>query len=349
MNPLTNVRNIKALNEQDLKKGIFDHRHTWHSQYKDSAYLFVGGLPYDLSEGDIICVFSQYGEIVHINLVRDKKTGKSQGYGFLCYEDQRSSILAVDNLNSVKLGGRTIRVDHVLNYRAPKSDEKDEDGNYKLKEVKSCAPKTPSPPPTESGKRKKRKKEKKKKKKKEESESDDSDHDNRDMKREIPSRKSESKWDKTSADETDDRRSNSNSRPVKHFLDSDKEEYKRHKSSNDNKKHVYRDDDRESSSTKHGASKRRHDSSSGDDGEDGQSSEEPPTKYNQTSKSDHRQEYVDGLSKEQVRTSDSPQTNDDFTSVPPTTSHTSVSEKVKKKKKGDGGNMKLGKLKFKKK
>lgn len=46
---------------------------------------------------------NRYGEIVNINLVRDKKTGKTKGFCFLCYEDQRSTILAVDNLNGIKV------------------------------------------------------------------------------------------------------------------------------------------------------------------------------------------------------------------------------------------------------
>jgi len=177
MNPLTNVRNIAKLNEQDIKNGVFDHKLTWHSQYKDSAYIFIGGLPYELTEGDVLAVFSQYGEIVNLNLVRDKKTGKSKGYGFLAYEDQRSTILAVDNFNSIKLGGRTIRVDHVSEYRRPLEDEKDENGQRKEKIEPGCAPKTPSPEPSSAGsdedagalrlklKTKKKKKEKKKKKK----------------------------------------------------------------------------------------------------------------------------------------------------------------------------------------
>lgn len=37
----------------------------------------------------------RYGEIVDVNLVRDKGTGKSKGFAFLAYEDQRSTILAV--------------------------------------------------------------------------------------------------------------------------------------------------------------------------------------------------------------------------------------------------------------
>ncbi len=35
--------------------------------------------------------------------MRDKKTGKTKGFGFIGYEDQRSTILAVDNLNGIKV------------------------------------------------------------------------------------------------------------------------------------------------------------------------------------------------------------------------------------------------------
>ncbi|XP_031228652.1 RNA-binding motif protein, X-linked 2, partial [Mastomys coucha] len=149
---------------------------SWHSEYKDSAWIFLGGLPYELTEGDIICVFSQYGEIVNINLVRDKKTGKSKGFCFLCYEDQRSTVLAVDNFNGIKIKGRTIRVDHVSNYRAPQESEDVDDVTRELQE-KGCGVKTPpsSPPDVSEGedvkltqKHKKDKKEKKKKKKEKE-------------------------------------------------------------------------------------------------------------------------------------------------------------------------------------
>lgn len=37
----------------------------------------------------------RYGEVVDINLVRDKGTGKSKGFAFIAYEDQRSTNLAV--------------------------------------------------------------------------------------------------------------------------------------------------------------------------------------------------------------------------------------------------------------
>lgn len=97
---LRNMKNVLKLSEAELKGSS---KTSWHDQYKDSAWIFVGGLPYDLTEGDMICVFSQYGEIVNINLVRDKGTGKQKGFCFICYEDQRSTILAVDNLNGTKV------------------------------------------------------------------------------------------------------------------------------------------------------------------------------------------------------------------------------------------------------
>jgi RNA-binding motif X-linked protein 2 len=63
-----------------------------------------------------------------LNLPRDKETGKTKGFGFLMYEDQRSTILAVDNLNGAKVLEKTLRVDHVKNYKQPKS--KNEDGEW---------------------------------------------------------------------------------------------------------------------------------------------------------------------------------------------------------------------------
>nr|XP_030702376.1 RNA-binding motif protein, X-linked 2 [Globicephala melas] len=57
MNPLTKVKLINELNEREVQLGVAE-KVSWHSEYKDSAWIFLGGLPYELTEGDIICVFS---------------------------------------------------------------------------------------------------------------------------------------------------------------------------------------------------------------------------------------------------------------------------------------------------
>ncbi|TFK25986.1 RNA-binding domain-containing protein [Coprinopsis marcescibilis] len=112
------VREINAINEKELELGLTA---SWHDEYKDSARIFAGGLHSDLTEGDVITIFSQYGEILDINMPRDKETGKPKGFAFLMYEDQRSTVLAVDNLNGAKVLERTLRVDHVKHYRQPKN------------------------------------------------------------------------------------------------------------------------------------------------------------------------------------------------------------------------------------
>ncbi|KAJ6250670.1 RNA-binding motif protein [Anaeramoeba flamelloides] len=110
------VRSINELNEQELEMGLVGEA-SWHEDFKTSPYIFIGGIDERLTEGDIITVFSQYGTVIDIHLVKDKKTGKSKGYAFLAYEDQRSTILAVDNLNNAELLKRKLRVDHSKDYR----------------------------------------------------------------------------------------------------------------------------------------------------------------------------------------------------------------------------------------
>lgn len=110
--------------------------------------------------------FYRYGEIVDVNLVRDKGTGKSKGFAFVAYEDQRSTNLAVgqyvhnhqilfsvcfliitqlqcssrfglfsaDNLNGAQILGRIIRVDHVSNYK--KKEEEDEETERQKREAR---------------------------------------------------------------------------------------------------------------------------------------------------------------------------------------------------------------------
>ncbi len=133
MNLLSKIKQIQRLNEQEMKYKI-GYTGSWHYKYRDSAYIYVGGFPKEITEGDLVIVFSQYGEIVDCRIIRDKKTGKSKGFGFICYEDQRSTILAVDNLNGIKIGGNIILVDHIEEYRLPdefeESDNEDNQINY---------------------------------------------------------------------------------------------------------------------------------------------------------------------------------------------------------------------------
>src|ERR1700733_13091671 len=131
---MNSIRQTQALNKLELENAVPPSA-SWHADYRDTAYIYVGGLPFDVSEGDIVTIFSQFGNPTHVNLVRDKETCKSKGFAFLKYEDQRSADLAVDNLGGATIMGRVLRVDHTRYKR--KDDEEEADntlGNENLEE-----------------------------------------------------------------------------------------------------------------------------------------------------------------------------------------------------------------------
>ena len=116
MNVLTQIKNKQDASLREIELGLPESA-SWHAKYKHSAYVFVGGIHSELTEGDVLAILSQYGEIVDVFVPRDEKTGKSKGFAFVCYLDQRSTIIAVDNLNGSKVLGRILRVDHCEDYR----------------------------------------------------------------------------------------------------------------------------------------------------------------------------------------------------------------------------------------
>lgn len=114
------ARDIIRINQQELDIGLHGGMSaSWHAPYK-SAYVYVGGLDSSLTEGDVIAVFSQFGEVVDCHLRRDPKTGKPLGFGFVAYEDQKSTILAIDNFNGTTLLKRMLKVDHAESYTRPR-------------------------------------------------------------------------------------------------------------------------------------------------------------------------------------------------------------------------------------
>eukprot|EP00924_Labyrinthula_sp_SR-Ha-C_P001123 augustus_masked-scaffold_7-processed-gene-14.51-mRNA-1 protein AED:0.02 eAED:0.02 QI:0/-1/0/1/-1/1/1/0/160 len=122
---MSTTKEIKRINDLELNQGI-PLTASWHSDWKHTNWIFCGNLDYSLSEGDVISVFSQYGEVEDFHLVRDEETGKSKGFCFLKYEDWRSTVLAIDNFNSSELLGRVLRVDHA-NYSRKKLKKNEEE------------------------------------------------------------------------------------------------------------------------------------------------------------------------------------------------------------------------------
>lgn len=76
-----------------------------------SKVVFVGNIPYGLSEEQIIDIFSSAGRVINFRLVYDKETGRPKGFGFAEYPDTDSAASAVRNLNDYEIMNRKLRVD----------------------------------------------------------------------------------------------------------------------------------------------------------------------------------------------------------------------------------------------
>nr|XP_043623633.1 splicing factor U2af large subunit A-like isoform X5 [Erigeron canadensis] len=72
--------------------------------------VFVGGLPYYFTEVQIRELLESFGPLRGFDLVKDRDTGNSKGYGFCVYEDQAVTDVACAALNGLKMGDKTLTV-----------------------------------------------------------------------------------------------------------------------------------------------------------------------------------------------------------------------------------------------
>lgn len=72
--------------------------------------LFVGSLPYHVTEDELKNLFSSFGEIVSVHIVTDKMTGRSKGFGFVEMGSSESAQKALEELNGKEFEGRTLIV-----------------------------------------------------------------------------------------------------------------------------------------------------------------------------------------------------------------------------------------------
>ncbi|MCH2142899.1 MAG: RNA-binding protein [Phycisphaerales bacterium] len=71
--------------------------------------LFVGNLPWRIRDNDLVEMFSQHGQVVAANVVMDRDTGRSRGFGFVEMGDGDGQK-AIEALNGFDIDGRAINV-----------------------------------------------------------------------------------------------------------------------------------------------------------------------------------------------------------------------------------------------
>ncbi|AHF04843.1 RNA-binding protein [Marichromatium gracile] len=72
--------------------------------------IYVGNLAYGVTQEELQAVFAAYGEISSVNLITDKFTGESKGFGFVEMPNNSEADTAIKALNDTPLKGRNMKV-----------------------------------------------------------------------------------------------------------------------------------------------------------------------------------------------------------------------------------------------
>ena len=72
--------------------------------------IYVGNLSFTATQNDIEDAFGEFGEVKSVNIITDRETGRSRGFGFVEMHDETSGQQAIEGLNNRELGGRALPV-----------------------------------------------------------------------------------------------------------------------------------------------------------------------------------------------------------------------------------------------
>ncbi len=75
-----------------------------------STKLYVGGLPYSVTDGRLEEIFAEHGSVQSARVISDKFTGQSRGFGFVEMATSEEAQKAMEALNGTQLDGRTLVV-----------------------------------------------------------------------------------------------------------------------------------------------------------------------------------------------------------------------------------------------
>jgi RNA recognition motif-containing protein len=75
-----------------------------------SKKLYVGNLPFSITEDELRAAFESHGSVTSVNVITDRETGRSRGFGFVEMEDASAADAATRALDGSDMGGRTLRV-----------------------------------------------------------------------------------------------------------------------------------------------------------------------------------------------------------------------------------------------
>ena len=79
--------------------------------------LYVGNLPDSATEQDLSDKFSTYGTVKSVELITDRVTGRTKGFGFIEMASEAAAYAAIDSLNGTDYDGRPMKVNEARTLR----------------------------------------------------------------------------------------------------------------------------------------------------------------------------------------------------------------------------------------
>jgi len=89
--------------------------------------IYVGNLSFDTTDEDLQQAFGNFGEVTSVNIIKDKYTGKSRGFGFVEMADGTAAASAIEGMNGQDMNGRTLNVNEARE-RTERNDRGDRGG-----------------------------------------------------------------------------------------------------------------------------------------------------------------------------------------------------------------------------
>ena len=80
--------------------------------------IYVGNLPWSISDDELRDLFTEFGEVSSANVIMDKFSGRSKGFGFVEMSNESDAESALEALNEKEIDGRNLRV----NQAKPRED-----------------------------------------------------------------------------------------------------------------------------------------------------------------------------------------------------------------------------------
>lgn len=75
-----------------------------------SKKLYIGSLPYIVTDADLAKIFSDVGEVESARVIMDRESGRSKGFGFVEMATEEAAQKAIQDLNGASIEGRSILV-----------------------------------------------------------------------------------------------------------------------------------------------------------------------------------------------------------------------------------------------